>query len=141
MKASQKGVSSLTLTDPLDVLCSITSDSYPAKAGDYSSWIPPYSYAGMAQMQERVGYIVNGTCLRNATLQELLVCPPGQESLPAEELAMHCKGLGITCPTVRLLPSCSQRLLPSAPCTLLAVCIVPVACLLLLLQCESVFRA
>lgn len=110
-----------TLIGLLVVFCSITSDSYPAKAGEYSTWVPPYSYAGMAQMEERVGYIVNGTCLRNATLQELLVCPPGQESLPADELATHCNKLGVTCPQVRLLPPYLESLLPSAPCILLSV--------------------
>lgn len=54
----------------------------------------------MAQLEENVGYIQNGQCLRNATLQQLLVCPEGQESLPAEELAAHCALLGIKCPQV-----------------------------------------
>lgn len=120
----------VTLTGLLDVLCSITPDSYPAKAGDYSTWVPPYSYASMAQMEERVGYVVNGTCLRNATLKELLVCPPGQESLPAEELATHCDRLNISCPQVRLLPPCFQSLQPTAPCILLAGYRLPSASLL-----------
>lgn len=55
----------------------------------------------MAQLEENVGYVVNGKCLRNATLQQLLVCPAGQESLPADELAAHCDVLNITCPVVR----------------------------------------
>lgn len=87
----------------------------------------------MAQMEERVGYVVNGTCLRNATLQELLVCPPGQESLPAEELATHCDRLNINCPQVSLLAPCSQSLQSTAPCLLLAVYLLPSACLLQLL--------
>ncbi|DBA66841.1 TPA: hypothetical protein ACH3X2_001975 [Trebouxia sp. C0005] len=81
-----------------EALFNITQDSYPAIAGDYSTWVPPYSYASMDQLEENVGYKVNGTCLRNATLQQLLVCPAGQESLPANELADHCQVLNITCP-------------------------------------------
>lgn len=90
----------------VSLCCSITSVSDPAKAGGYSTWVPPYSYAGMAQLEESVGYIENGQCLRNATLKQLLVCPPGQESLPFDELASHCQVLGIKCPKVRpLLPA------------------------------------
>lgn len=88
--------------------CSITQDSYPAIAGDYSTWVPPYSYASMDQLEENVGYKVNGTCLRNATLQQLLVCPAGQESLPANELADHCQVLNITCPAVSISPRFRQ---------------------------------
>ena len=80
--------------------CSITQDSYPAIAGDYSTWVPPYSYASIAQLEENVGYIVDGVCLRNTTLKQLLVCPEGQESLPANELANHCQKLNIDCPEV-----------------------------------------
>ena len=82
--------------------CRITKESYPAVAGDYSTWVPPYSYAGMAQLEENVGYIQNGACLRNATLAQLLVCPEGQESLSADDLASHCQKLGIACPQVLL---------------------------------------
>ena len=79
---------------------SITQDSYPAIAGDYSTWVPPYSYAIMAKLEENVGYVVDGVCLRNTTLKQLLVCPEGQESLPAGQLADHCQRLGIPCPEV-----------------------------------------
>ncbi len=90
---------------PTSCCCfSITQDSYPAIAGDYSTWVPPYSYASMDQLEETVGYKVNGTCLRNATLQQLLVCPAGQESLPANELADHCQVLNVTCPPVSATP-------------------------------------
>ncbi len=58
----------------------------------------------MDQLEENVGYKVNGTCLRNATLQQLLVCPAGQESLPANELADHCQVLNVTCPAVSTTP-------------------------------------
>ncbi|KAL0044703.1 hypothetical protein WJX82_006155 [Trebouxia sp. C0006] len=81
-----------------EALFGITQESYPAIAGDYSTWVPPYSYASIDQLEENVGYKVNGTCLRNATLQQLLLCPAGQESLPADELADHCQVLNITCP-------------------------------------------
>ena len=54
----------------------------------------------MAQLEENVGYVVDGKCLRNATLQQLLVCPAGQESLPADELADHCQRLNVSCPKV-----------------------------------------
>ena len=60
----------------------------------------------MGQLEESVGYIVRGQCLRNATLQQLLVCPPGQESLPADELANHCQVLGIKCPQVHASACC-----------------------------------
>ncbi|KAL3158748.1 hypothetical protein ABBQ32_011476 [Trebouxia sp. C0010 RCD-2024] len=84
-----------------EALYRITRDSDPAKAGGYSTWVPPYSYAPMAQLEESVGYIANGQCLRDATLQQLLVCPPGEESLPYDALADHCQVLGIQCPQVR----------------------------------------
>ena len=58
----------------------------------------------MDQLEENVGYKVNGTCLRNATLQQLLLCPAGQESLPADELADHCQVLNVTCPAVSTTP-------------------------------------
>lgn len=80
--------------------CSIADGSPPAKAGNYTTWVPPYSYTGIAQLEESVGYVVNGKCLRNATLTQLLVCPAGEESLPVDELAEHCERLSIPCPAV-----------------------------------------
>ena len=58
----------------------------------------------MDQLEENVGYKVNGTCLRNATLHQLLLCPAGQESLPADELADHCQVLNVPCPAVSTTP-------------------------------------
>lgn len=83
--------------------CRLTNLSYAAVVADYSTWIPPYSYSIMAQLEEKVGYIENGKCLRNATFQELLVCPVGQESASVQQLLDNCAELGISCPPV----SCS----------------------------------
>lgn len=58
----------------------------------------------MAQLEENVGYVMNGICLRNTTLKQLLVCPDGQESLPADELADQCQKLNIACPQVNTYP-------------------------------------
>jgi len=146
---------------PTSCCCySITQESYPAIAGDYSTWVPPYSYASMDQLEENVGYKVNGTCLRNATLQQLLLCPAGQESLPADELADHCQVLNVTCPAVSTTPpekakkkrkgyACRRQfdekstIIPGCPgttfnavdafgcCVCLRLCCIPVKCLLM----------
>ena len=85
-------------------MCRISDTSPPAEAGNYTTWVPPYSYASMAQLEENVGYVVDGKCLRNATLSQLLVCPAGEESLPMDELADHCAKLNISCPAVSCVP-------------------------------------
>lgn len=54
----------------------------------------------MAKLEDKVGYIENGQCLRNATFQELLVCPAGQVSSSLQELVDRCKELNATCPPV-----------------------------------------
>ena len=75
--------------------------SGPAVVGDYSTWVPPYSYAIMSQLEEKVGFIQSGVCLRNATFQELLVCPEGQTSRSLNDLIERCHYLGAVCPPVR----------------------------------------
>lgn len=114
----------------------------------------------MDQLEENVGYKVNGTCLRNATLQQLLLCPAGQESLPADQLADHCQVLNVTCPAVSTTPpekakkkrkgyACRRQfdekstIIPGCPgtifnavdafgcCVCLRLCCIPVKCLLM----------
>ena len=82
------------------VSCRINKSDPAAIAGKYSSWTTPYSYNTVREMQQAIGLLSNGSCLRSGQVEELIHCEAGQTKLPPHQLKDRCLELNLTCPEV-----------------------------------------
>ena len=82
--------------------CRITKDDNFAQAGNYSTWMPLYSYASMRGLLMDHGLMQpNGTCDPAADLYDIIVCPPFTKKAPQSAMPAHCREQGVTsCPNV-----------------------------------------
>ena len=80
--------------------CRINKSDPAAIAGGYSSWTTPYSYIMVRKMQQDIGLLGNGSCLRTGQVEELIHCEAGQIKLPPHQLNDRCLELNLTCPDV-----------------------------------------
>lgn len=70
-----------------------------AIVGEYAAWIPPLSYFGMHQMQNRLGRIdPDNKCLRARDVCETVTCPEGQLKKSCAQINFGCQAMGMTCP-------------------------------------------
>jgi len=91
--------------------CRIDRSDYPAQAGGYAGWTTPYSYNTVRTLQQDIGLLKNGSCLRSNEIEDLITCAAGQIKLPLDQLRMQCAREGLHCPEVSHL----QITLPVQP--------------------------
>ena len=97
--------------------CRIDRSDPAAIAGNYSSWTTPYSYNPVREMQQDIGLLKNGSCLRSSQLEDLIHCAAGQIKLPHDQLKDRCIDLGLECPDVSCHPLETHNLPPPFPTT------------------------
>ena len=80
----------------------IEEDNYAAKAGSYSTWVPPYSYVSMFQLlQDHNLMLPNGTCLPGVDLYQVIACPPQTAKVAESDMPANCAQNGSPpCPEV-----------------------------------------
>ena len=87
--------------------CRINRSDYPAQAGGYAGWTTPYSYNTVRTLQQDIGLLRNGSCLRSNEIEDLITCAAGQIKLPLDQLRMQCAREGLHCPEVTQPPACT----------------------------------
>jgi ABC-type phosphate/phosphonate transport system substrate-binding protein len=69
-----------------------------AALGEVASFVPALDYMGVRDMLHAQGWIVNGSCLAAARVQDSIVCPPGSFKRAADAIARTCLERGLLCP-------------------------------------------
>ena len=87
--------------------CRIDRSDYPAQAGGYAGWTTPYSYNTVRTLQQDIGLLKNGSCLRSNEIEDLITCAAGQIKLSLDQLRMQCAREGLHCPDVSNPPKCT----------------------------------
>ena len=82
--------------------CRLDRSDLPAIAGGYAGWTTPYSYNSVRTLQQDIGLLKNGSCLRSDSIEDLITCAAGEIKLPLDQLRLQCARLGLPCPAVRL---------------------------------------
>ena len=73
-----------------EALFQITKNSTAAIQGKYASWIPPLSYLSLNTMQEKLGWISEGKCMRSDNFYNAVVCPAGYVKKSEAEMDRSC---------------------------------------------------